>query len=246
MMIANMHKDGPQGWQRAYMAREPDGAHQNYLKTRYTTIGLILALALFSFEAFNFDTTQYALTDLMGDVRFAGVKWATILAIAFCGIDFAGLLRVFTPDEGDDTPSEVWYLMAAWLLGATMNAVMTWYAMSLTLSQHHIGNEILSQAQLMRFVPIFVSFLVWLTRILFIGSLTMAGNRIVDVAFRPKQTAQHAHPAQHPQQATVRVAPQGYRSHRPVHEDETVMADSAEIAFVPPVNSRNVRQHARH
>lgn len=143
---------------------------------RHLVIGVILLTALLAFELFNFDTTRYALNSLLGDVRFIGIGWATILAIAFCSIDFAGLARLFTPERGRDEPKEVWYLMGAWLLGATMNAVMTWWAVSLTLLDHPLGNEIMTREQLLQVVPIFVAVLVWLTRILFIGSLTVAGE----------------------------------------------------------------------
>ena len=95
-----------------------------------TAVGLILIVALIAFEIFNFDTTKYALHNLIGDVRFVGMQWAAILAVAFCAIDFAGLVRLFTPERGLDEPKEVWYLMGAWLLGATMNAVMTWWVMA--------------------------------------------------------------------------------------------------------------------
>jgi hypothetical protein len=43
------------------------------------------------------------LTDLLGDLRFWGVRWATILAITFCRIDFTGIARLFNPDA---TPGE--------------------------------------------------------------------------------------------------------------------------------------------
>lgn len=141
-----------------------------------TIMGVILVVALVAFELFNFDTTRYALGNLLGDVRFAGVGWATILAIAFCAIDFAGLARLFTPERGKNEPTAVWYLMGAWLLGATMNAVMTWWAISLTLLSHDFGNEVLSREQLLRWVPFFVATLVWLTRILFIGAISVAGE----------------------------------------------------------------------
>ncbi len=141
-------------------------------------VGVILVVALLAFELFNFDTTRYALNSLLGDVRFAGVGWATILAIAFCAIDFAGLARLFTPERGQDEPTAVWYLMGAWLLGATMNAVMTWWAISLTLLTHDFGNEVLSREQLLRWVPFFVATLVWLTRILFIGAISVAGEHL--------------------------------------------------------------------
>ena len=148
-------------------------------RPRQLVISVVLLVALVAFEIFNFDTTQFALRNLLGPVAFLGLQWATILAIAFCGIDLAGLVRLFTPQRGRDEPKEVWYLTGAWLLGATMNAVMTWWAVSLTLLNHDFGNEVLSRAQLLRYVPIFVAVLVWLTRILFIGSLTMAGEQIL-------------------------------------------------------------------
>lgn len=139
-------------------------------------MGVILVVALVAFELFNFDTTRYALNNLLGDVRFLGVSWAAILATAFCAIDFAGLARLFTPEQGRNEPTAVWYLMGAWLLGATMNAIMTWWAVSLTLLTHDFGNEVLSREQLLRWVPFFVATLVWLTRILFIGAISVAGE----------------------------------------------------------------------
>jgi hypothetical protein len=67
-------------------------------------MGAILVVALLAFELFNFDTTRYALSNLLGDVRFVGISWASILATAFCAIDFAGLARLFTPEQGRDEP----------------------------------------------------------------------------------------------------------------------------------------------
>jgi hypothetical protein len=147
---------------------------------RRLVIGVVLVVALLAFEVFNFDTTRYALRDLLGNVTFLRLEWASILAIAFCSIDFAGLVRLFTADRGREIPKEVWYLMGAWLLGATMNAMMTWWAITLTLLNHNFGNEVLSRDQLLYSVPIFVAVLVWLTRILFIGAFTVAGDRILD------------------------------------------------------------------
>jgi hypothetical protein len=147
--------------------------------SRHAIVAGILAIALIAFEIFNFDTTQFALESLLGSEKFLGVMWASILAIAFCSIDFAGLIRIFTPERGADEPRVVWYLMGAWLLGATMNAVMTWWAVSLTLLNHDFGNEVLSREQLLRYVPIFVAALVLLTRILFIGAFTVAGEQVM-------------------------------------------------------------------
>ncbi len=144
--------------------------------SRKVVIAAILGVALVAFEIFNFDTTQYALSNLLGEVRFAGVMWATILAIAFCAIDFAGLVRIFTPERGGDEPRAVWYLTGAWFLGTIANSVLTWWAVSLTLLSHEFGNEVLSREALLRYVPIFVAMLVWLTRILFIGAFSATGE----------------------------------------------------------------------
>lgn len=164
-------------------------------------IGVIFITALIAFEIFNFDTTRYALANLLGDIRFVGIGWATILAIAFCGIDLAGLLRFFIGDDEDDEPAkEVWYLLGAWLLGATLNALMTWWAVSLVLLNHDLGNEVLNRAQLLEYVPIFVAVMVWLTRILFIGSFTVAGSTLFDwdSITALQQTVVSAVPAQKP------------------------------------------------
>src|SRR3990172_11220232 len=95
--------------------------------------GVIIITALLAFEFFNYSTTDFALSDLLGDLEFLGIRWATILAIAFCGIDFAGIARLFTPEQGSEEPAEVWYLFSAWLLAATMNAMLTWWGVSLAV-----------------------------------------------------------------------------------------------------------------
>jgi len=195
--------------------------------SRKTVIGLILVVALVAFEIFNFDTTRYALNNLLGEVAFFGVTWASILAIAFCAIDFAGLARLFTPERGADEPKAVWYLMGAWLLGATMNAIMTWWAVSLTLLNHDFGNEVLGRETLLTMVPIFVAALVLLTRILFIGAFSVAGEHLFDIAGDAQATARPqparekpvAAPQPQPQRATAQAAPRRAPEITPV-EDE--------------------------
>lgn len=156
--------------------------------TRRVMVGALLILALLAFELFNFDTTEYALEDLLGPTSFAGVRWATILAIAFCSIDFAGLARLIMPDEGVGARSDgrfmkpTWLLLGAWLLGGGMNAIMTWWAVSLALMGHNLGNEVLTRGQLLRGVPIFVAVLVWVTRILIISSFTATSDPAIDRA----------------------------------------------------------------
>ena len=148
-------------------------------QTKAVVVAFILLAALLGFEIFNFDTTRFALRNLFGEMRFAGLSWASVLAFAFCSIDFAGLVRMFTPEQGKDEPLEVWLLSAAWLLGATMNALMTWYATAVVIMSRPLGTTWVSSQDIAFYAPIFVAVLVWLTRILFIGSISVAGDRLL-------------------------------------------------------------------
>jgi hypothetical protein len=145
---------------------------------RGVVIGALLISALAAFEIFNYSTTDFALTDLLGELRFWGVRWATILALAFCGIDFAGVARLFAPDEAPGEDREVWYLFGAWLLAATMNALLTWWGVSIAILNHQsLGNAVVARETLLKVVPVFVAVLVWLLRILIIGLFSAAGER---------------------------------------------------------------------
>ena len=146
---------------------------------RGIAFGIIIIAALLAFEIFNYSTTDFALSDLLGGLNFMGVRWATILAIAFCGIDFAGIARLFTPEEGQGETNEVWYLFGAWLLAATMNAMLTWWGISTAiLGNQALGSAVLPRETLVRIVPIFVAVMVWLMRVLIIGTFSVAGERL--------------------------------------------------------------------
>lgn len=145
--------------------------------------GVLIIGALIAFEIFNYSTTDYALGDLLGELKFAGTRWATILAIAFCGIDFAGIARLFTPEQGAGEPKEVWYLFGAWLLAATMNAMLTWWGVSIAIFSHTTsGNGIVDQQTLLKVVPVFVAVMVWLIRVLIIGTFSIAGDHLFSEA----------------------------------------------------------------
>jgi hypothetical protein len=150
---------------------------------RGLVFGLLIVTALLAFELFNYSTTDFALSDLLGDLKFIGVRWATILSIAFCGIDFAGIARLFTPEQGADEPAEVWYLFGAWMLAAVMNAMLTWWGVSIAILNHEtLGNAVVARETLLRIVPIFVAVMVWLIRVLIIGTISMAGDRLFSQA----------------------------------------------------------------
>mgnify|MGYP001251207374 CR=1 FL=1 len=153
--------------------------------------------ALAAFEIFNYTTTDHALTDLLGSLSFAGIQWSTILALAFCGIDFAGIARLFTPEQGLNEPKEVWYLFGAWLLAATMNAILTWWGVSMAVVNHPIqSSSVIDPQTIANVVPVFVAVMVWVIRILIIGTLALAMDRLVHPdADRQRITIQNANAA---------------------------------------------------
>ncbi|OGO13134.1 MAG: hypothetical protein A2Y93_03445 [Chloroflexi bacterium RBG_13_68_17] len=207
--------------------------------SRGATFGLIILAGMIGFEIFNYSTTQFALLDLMGDQRFAGVAWATILALAFCAIDFAGIARLFTPERERQEPAEVWYLLGAWFLAATMNAMLTWWGVSLSLlGRQALGNEILSREALLTGVPVFVAVLVWLIRVLMIGTLTLGGDRLFSQAeSRSAGRLRQVRPESfgHSQPASAAAA-SGSRPHRPAPKPAAGDPDYSQrpLAAQPP------------
>ncbi len=180
---------------------------------RGSIFGMILVVALLAFEIFNYSTTDFALTDLLGkDLSFLGMRWATILSIAFCGIDFAGIARLFTPQKtAAEEPVEVWYLFGAWVLAASMNATLTWWGVAVAINNHTaLGASIIGRETLMQGVPVFVSLMVWVIRILIIGTISIAGDRLFSMAddLPTRQPAsRYERPVSNPQPAGVSARP---------------------------------------
>ena len=218
---------------------------------RGAIFGTILIGALAAFEVFNFSTTQFALLDMLGDLKFAGLRWASILAIAFCGIDFAGIARIFTPEQGRDEPAEVWYLFGAWLLAAGFNACLTWWGVSVAIVSHQsAGAGLLSQAALTRGVPVFVALMVWLIRVLIIGTFSVAGERLFTLAeerpanpfvrretprpqprpvINPIPTPTYVRPAPKPVPASMRTPPRSEPAYHPVGMTASAREENASV-----------------
>ncbi len=170
---------------------------------RGALFGGILLGALLAFEVFNYSTTDFALRDVLGDLRFAGLRWSTILSLAFCGIDFAGIARLFTPEKGRDEPAEVWYLFGAWLLAAAMNATLTWWGVSIAIFSHTSeGSVLVGQSTMTKVVPIFVAVMVWLIRVLIIGTFSMAGENLFCLAGDRPPSRSARRPATFPTRAS--------------------------------------------
>ncbi len=193
--------------------------------------GGIILLALLAFEVFNYSSTSFALTDILGDLSFGPLRWATILAFAFCGIDFAGIARIFTPEKGRDEPAEVWYLFAAWFLAASFNATLTWWGVSVAiLKQSAEGGALLGPAMMTKAVPVFVAAMVLLIRVLLINTFSIAGERIFSLAEdRPSQYQNKSYyrpntePARTPDSSFPRPAPKPApaAASRPLYNEPT-------------------------
>src|SRR5687767_4364625 len=179
--------------------------------------GGIILCALLAFEVFNYSSTVFALSDILGDLSFGPLRWATILAFAFCGIDFAGIARIFTPERGRDEPAEVWYLFAAWFLAASFNATLTWWGVSVAILKNSAeGGALLGQDMMTKAVPVFVAAMVLLIRVLLINTFSIAGERIFSLA--EERSSQHQNrsyyrpnpanePARTPESSFPRPAP---------------------------------------
>lgn len=188
---------------------------------RGAIFGGILVAALLAFELFNYATTAFALTDVLGNLESAGVRWSTVLALAFCGIDFAGLARLFTPQKGHDEPSEVWYLFGAWILAASFNATLTWWGVSVAILHHTAeGSILVGQAALTRAVPVIVAVMVWLIRVLIIGTFSLAGDSMFSMGNTRPASRQGLAPGTRSQPTSpyARPAPRPMPAMRPMPE----------------------------
>lgn len=217
---------------------------------RSLLFGVLIMVALVSFEIFNYSTTDFALGDLLGSLRFLGIRWATILAIAFCGIDFAGIARLFTPERGAEEPAEVWYLFGAWLIAATMNAMLTWWGVSIAIANHQtLGNAIVDRGTLLKVVPVFVAIMVWLIRVLIIGTFSVAGERMFGTQDNVRNTSRQtqfgayrslANRGNSATRPTSTVTTTNYRPARPNYQPEANYA-RPELTYTPvsSMSSRN-------
>jgi hypothetical protein len=163
---------------------------------------------------------------MLGDLSSMNLRWSTILAIAFCGIDFAGIARLFTPQLGREETSEAWYLFGAWLLAAGFNATLTWWGISVAIRNHTAqGSILVGQALLVQVVPVFVAVMVWMIRVLVIGTFSIAGENLFSVAHdrpasrpavRPLASTMHLPPAS----SYPRPAPKPMPAARPLPRPE--------------------------
>lgn len=211
------------------------------LKTRKELFYLcVFIFALVSFEAFNYSTTDFALSDLLGDLQFAGIRWATLLSIAFCGIDFAGIALLLTPQDGREGERTAWFMFGAWILAATMNAILTWWGVVLAVQSHPVVSAgVVDEGFVTQTVPIFIALMVWVIRVLIVGSLSKKGERLTREtgnANAPLTSRRELRQAQsraaHPSQSS-RSVPAGLSSAALNQDQNTKQGYRPEPTYIP-------------
>ena len=208
---------------------------KNAALKRGAIFGGILISALLAFEIFNFGTTSFALRDVLGDLEFAGMRWSSVLAFAFCGIDFAGIARIFTPEQGRDEPAEVWYLFGAWLLAAAFNAILTWWGVSVAILNHSVeGGSLVGQSVMIKVVPIFVAAMVWLIRVLIIGTFSVAGERLFTSADVQDRSASYRNNPAQAAQNTVRPTQPSTNYPRPAPKPRPAPSSGYNVNYPEP------------
>jgi hypothetical protein len=61
-----------------------------------------------------------------------------------------------------------------------MNAILTWWGVSMAIVNHNVtSSSIIDHNTLFKVVPVFVALMVWVIRILIIGTISMAGERFL-------------------------------------------------------------------
>lgn len=132
----------------------------------------VIALALTAFEIFNFSTTDFALRDILGSQSSGLLPWATILSLAFCGMDVAGIAKMLASQNGDEKDKSSWYLLGAWALSAAMNTGLTWWGISVVIyNQPAHAVMIVDPMTYVTVIPVMGAVMVWAIRVLIIGLL---------------------------------------------------------------------------
>ncbi len=150
----------------------------------------LLFIAWACFEVVNYTTTELAIFDIVGEVGavLLGFKWSTLGAVAFCLVDFAGIARAFTPQEWSDEPQEVVFLTGAWLLAASLNALMTWWAVSMSIEANAQPHTFVDMADVLKWAPILMALAMLVLRVTIIGTVSMELEKILHPELRQKAT----------------------------------------------------------
>ena len=141
----------------------------------------VIVLALAALEIFNFNTTDFALRDILGNQGNGLLPWSMILSLALCGMDIAGIAKILASPKEESGNTSSWYLLGAWVLAAAMNAGLTWWGISVAIyNQPAHAVMIIDPMTYVTVVPVLVAVMVWVIRVLIIGTLVTSLNLVLE------------------------------------------------------------------
>lgn len=144
--------------------------------------GILLLVALAVFEFINYTTTVAAVNSIIGVrevslILLNTVQFATLIGLATCLLDFAGIARIFTPERGNDEPRAVYVLFFVWLCAAVINAGLTWWVASIWVATGYAGgNPAVSYESVVKWAPIILASLFFLIHFGLVYTIATLGD----------------------------------------------------------------------
>jgi len=154
--------------------------------SRNTATTLSMLTSIVAFEIFNYATTVLAIKSLLGGFAVMGFNLAAWLAVAVCCLDVTGIIYLFILLPSPARTKSNRRLFRAWLAVTGLNAWLSWLGISQAIAIRQAETGLGVDADILTHtLPIFIVCLVWLVRILLIGSFTNP-RTIIDVTVSKK------------------------------------------------------------
>lgn len=152
-------------------------------------VSLVLLLVLcVALELVNWTTSEGALLLFLGRTQVIGLYIASLLALAFCGVDLLCLWRITTPAaRAEDESKTVVLMLVMWVVGTLLNAVLTYFSLKHTMSQTTAWQSDIWQGfNPLDVLPVALAGGVWVTRVSLIWTLASELDRRLHPALAPK------------------------------------------------------------
>lgn len=138
----------------------------------------IIFLCLLCFEIFSYSSSYEAIDRLTGMTT-----WATMLAFAFCAVDFAGLAKLVMPEMRNLPEMPLFFLSGAWVLSAIGDTSLTWFVVSTqtsTLTRHILVTAgVLSPKFFTTWLPLLVAVFTWGVQVFLVTRIGAITDKLV-------------------------------------------------------------------
>ena len=93
---------------------------------------------------------------------------------------------MLAPQSDHHDHRSTWFMFGAWILAATMNAILTWWGVVLAIGSHPVVSAgMVNERFVLRTIPVFIALMVWVIRIMIVGSLSKKADRLTEPAVKP-------------------------------------------------------------